>query len=210
MSELRFCAIGDSIVQGIGDETCAGWPARLAAAETARGHVVTVYNLGIRGDTSDRIARRWRAEVEMRARQPYPFALVFASTYNDTEADDPNRPGLAHDESVALMARTIAQVKSHYRLLWLGAATLVGPPLARAARNEALNVAFAAKAAELGVPFLDVRARLRAEKSPERLTWERTVRAGGDGHHPTGEGYQLIADLVGAWPAWRALLDAPK
>lgn len=46
--DIRICFIGDSFVNGTGDETALGWTGRLCAAAHARGFPVTYYNLGIR------------------------------------------------------------------------------------------------------------------------------------------------------------------
>ncbi|MEK9967464.1 MAG: GDSL family lipase, partial [Rhodospirillaceae bacterium] len=60
MATLRICFIGDSITVGSGDAGFLGWPGHLCVAETARGHDLTLYNNGVRGDTSAMIRPRWR------------------------------------------------------------------------------------------------------------------------------------------------------
>ena len=66
MAQMRICFIGDSFVSGAYDEDCIGWVGRIAAAARKRGHDLSPYNLGIRGETSVQIGRRWRAEAEPR------------------------------------------------------------------------------------------------------------------------------------------------
>ena len=56
---MRLCVFGDSFVNGTGDPERLGWLGRAGAG--ARD--VTVYNLGMRGDTSADIRGRWRAET---------------------------------------------------------------------------------------------------------------------------------------------------
>jgi len=68
---MRICFIGDSFVSGAYDDDCIGWVGRIAAAARKRGHDFTAYNLGIRGETSVQIGRRWRAEAEVR-QSPQP------------------------------------------------------------------------------------------------------------------------------------------
>ncbi len=63
---MRICFIGDSFVNGTGDDEALGWTGRIVATARAEGRDVTHYNLGIRRDTSADIAERWRAEVERR------------------------------------------------------------------------------------------------------------------------------------------------
>ena len=55
---MRILAFGDSFVAGVGDPAHQGWLGRALAGRPE----VTVYNLGVRGDTSADILRRWAAE----------------------------------------------------------------------------------------------------------------------------------------------------
>jgi len=59
MTTLRICFVGDSLTNGTNDEEFQGWPGRLCAAECARGHELTHYNLGVRAETSEQIEKRW-------------------------------------------------------------------------------------------------------------------------------------------------------
>ena len=54
MTQIRIGFVGDSITHGTGDETLLGWTYRVGQAEAAKGHDVTVYNLGIRADLKRR------------------------------------------------------------------------------------------------------------------------------------------------------------
>ena len=66
------------------------------------------------------------------------------------------------------------------------------------ARIAELNTSLANLCGELGVPYLDIFDALAADPA-----WDASQR-GCDGVHATGDGYQLIADRIGDWPAWRA------
>ena len=61
------------------------------------------------------------------------------------------------------------------------------------------NLAFIALAHELGVPYLDMMSKLINDAA-----WPGLLA---DGLHPTPDGHQKMAEIVGAWRAWRALLD---
>lgn len=69
---IRICFIGDSITLGTGDAAMLGWPGRLGAIAWSQGHQVTVYNLGVRGETSEdelrargfRVLVLWECEIE--------------------------------------------------------------------------------------------------------------------------------------------------
>jgi lysophospholipase L1-like esterase len=60
-SDVRVCFLGDSFVAGVGDPHCLGWAGRLAALSHARGLLLTVYNLGVRRDTTRHRGLRNRA-----------------------------------------------------------------------------------------------------------------------------------------------------
>ena len=63
---IRVCFFGDSFVNGTGDDACLGWVGRACAAGRRNGMDLTCYNLGIRGDTSADVLRRWEHEARAR------------------------------------------------------------------------------------------------------------------------------------------------
>lgn len=211
MKAFRFCAVGDSFVLGTGDGAFLGWPGRLAERARAEGHDVTLYNLGIRADTSRNIAQRWRIECAARLPTIDPSALVFSFGVNDAAEDlATGAIRVPHDESVATARAILAEATAWTRTLWVGPPfpddtrpserPAPGPAYRMSAERVAtLNQAYAALAGESGVPYLDLFSPL--SKSP---AWRQAL-AKGDGAHPADDGYALIADLVGAWPAWQAL-----
>ena len=69
---------------------------------TGRGHDVTVYNLGIRADTSELVAERWQAECRARLKPSFACATVFAIGINDS----------AHEKSEAMDGRRIELARS--------------------------------------------------------------------------------------------------
>ena len=212
MTVIRVCCIGDSITLGTGDAALLGWPGRLAQAENSRGHEVTLYNLGIRADTSQLIAARWLAECQSRLPDAFAGGLVFAFGVNDTaqEADGSLRVPL--DQSVGNARRMMTQASTWKPTLWLGPMpveerrmpiSIPGSP-PRDFRNEriaALSRHYAAVAAEIGVPYLDLFALLSGDRR-----WADLL-ADGDGVHPTGAGYAFLAEVLANWPAWRAWFD---
>ncbi len=211
MTMLRVCFVGDSIINGTHDGTGQGWPGRLAAAEIARGHEVTQYNLGVRAETSVQIARRWRAECRPRLPDAYAGALVFSFGVNDM-VEENGAVRVPQAESLATARAMIGEAKSWKPVLWVGSVPgdMARQPYSPApglsysfdnARTAALSGAYAGLARELEVPYLDLFTPLS-----ESEAWAAALAAG-DGVHPSAEGYALIAELVGAWPAWRAWLD---
>src|SRR5688572_27006622 len=81
----RICFVGDAFTVGAGDETGLGWVGRLAAGEWARGHDITIYNLGIRGNSTREIGPRWRQECARRIPATARGRLVFMFGGNDAK-----------------------------------------------------------------------------------------------------------------------------
>jgi acyl-CoA thioesterase I len=188
---MRLLAFGDSLTAGVGDPDHLGWIGRALAGRRQ----VTLYNLGVRRETSSQIAARFAAEAAPRLTDLEPVRLVFSFGVNDCipENGAPRAP----------VAETLKNARS---LLTEGArlapVLLVGPPPVPdpgvSARIEGLNETLKVLAARLRVPYIDVFQPLAADG-----LWQ-TEAAAFDGAHPGAAGYQRLADLVAAHPAWRA------
>lgn len=199
-SDLRVCFLGDSFINGTGDPEYLGGPGRLARLERRRGHPLTLYNLGIRGDTSLDVARRWEAEIAGRLTKDGRNGLVFSFGVNDAcPADNTLLPRV--DEAVTLETTEAILTAARTRAPVL----MVGPPpIADPSVNTRifrLDEAFAAMCPRIGVPYLAVFASLRSDAE-----WIREATLG-DGAHPAVEGYNRWAKLVFEWGPWRDLVD---
>lgn len=209
----RICFIGDAFTVGAGDETVLGWVGRIAHAAWAQNHDVTVYNLGIRGDSTRAILRRWRRECEARLPHGTNGRLVFMFGGNDAKEVGDTGVEVPLAESVANARTIIAEAAAWLPTLWLSLipmhATKPYPRLVPEApeyrfdnhRQAEYTQRYAAVAQELAVPFLDIHTPLMHD--PE---WQRLTQAG-DGSNPNAAGYAKIATLITAWPAWRTWLD---
>lgn len=195
---MRICFIGDSFVNGTGDPHCLGWVGRIGARARHAGRDLTVYNLGVRRDTSADIAARWPAEATARQPEDSPGLLVFSFGVNDCVEEAAGRLRVPPADTLA-NARAIlsAAARRHPTLM-------VGPPPiddeAVNARIAALSEALARVCAPLDVPYLDVFTPLVGH-----AVWRRET-ALGDGAHPGAAGYEALADLVWAWPAWHSAM----
>jgi lysophospholipase L1-like esterase len=216
---LRVCVIGDSIAAGTGDDRCLGWAGRLAVRALAAGADLTIYVLGVRGDTSEDVARRWRAEAAARLPATFPHGLVFQFGLNDCAVrdwDDGRRERRVEARRSQEVTRIIlAEAAADGATLMIGPAPVdderPGPQLVPGMQQHLhnddiarLDVALEVVATGLGVPYLAVFETLHSDP-----TWRRALRQG-DGIHPTGEGYEALAGLVAAWPAWQELLAATR
>jgi acyl-CoA thioesterase-1 len=211
MTQLRICFVGDSLTNGTGDHAFLGWPGRICRREVQAGHDITCYNLGIRAETTEMIRPRWRAECAPRLLDGFPGALVFSFGTNDT-AEEAGRTRVAAGRSIENARAVIAEAMDWKPTLWIGPPPIdesqqpfqagPGSPVRSFsnARIAALSDAFAAAAADMGVPYLDLFTPLAGDDA-----WRRAV---GDGVHPPDDGYAIIAERVAGWDAWRRWFSA--
>jgi len=191
--DLRICFIGDSFVNGTNDPEYLGWTGRVAALARTRGYPLTCYNLGIRGETSSDIARRWLSEASCRLSEHCRPFLVFSFGVNDTTLEN-GRMRVAETQSVENTRHILMIAKQHYSVALIGP-----PPIAdndQNQRTEHLSRRMSEVAVREGVPFLSVFEALR-----EDPVWMAEVSAD-DSAHPRAAGYEKLAALVDRWPAW--------
>ena len=191
MEDIRICFIGDSFVNGTGDETALGWAGRLCTAAAGEAEI-TYYNLGVRRDTSGDVLRRWREECAPRLPDFRDGRVVLSCGVNDTVIEE----GRLRVEPEASRAnvRSILSGASAYPLLMVGPPPVDGGEQNR--RIEALSAAYAEDAASLGVPFIDLFTPLVADAA------YLVEVAGNDGAHPMSTGYSKMARIIGASPHW--------
>jgi len=190
--DIRICFVGDSFVNGTGDETALGWAGRLCAAAHARGIPVTYYNLGIRRNSSKDILRRWETECSIRLPETCDGRVVVSCGVNDTVIEN----GLVRVPPAESRAnvRQILGGASKYKLLMLGP-----PPVGEDEQNErimALSRSFAQEAGILGVPYIDLYSPLAADAA-----YKREVSSN-DGSHPGSSGYAKMANIISSSPNW--------
>ncbi len=193
---MVVCFLGDSTVQGIGDTQALGWVGRLAQAcfakDPARATAMTLCNLGLRGDSSLRVAARWREETARRQRPGEAMALVFSFG----AADRPQQVPLS--AAVAATRDMLREASALGRTLFIAPPPSSDP--AWAAQNREVGLALLAVCAELSVPGFDLFAPLSV--SPRYLA----SLAAGDMIHPDAAGYAEMAGLLRPWPPMLELL----
>ncbi|MET7770368.1 GDSL-type esterase/lipase family protein [Nocardia sp. NPDC005366] len=196
--DLRICCVGDSFVAGVGDTRCLGWVGRLGVSAHAAGYAPTLYNLGVRGQTSTDIQIRWLGECERRLPAGSDARVVLSFGVNDTSWDG-GGPRVDPEVSQEALTRMLAHAADRdWRVLMVAP-----PPVDDVAHNERtadLDERFAEICARAAVPYVRVHRALR-----ESALWMREV-AEGDGAHPGARGYDLLAELIA--PHWREWLSA--
>jgi acyl-CoA thioesterase I len=196
VADQRVLFFGDSHVAGVGDPSGIGWVGRVVAATFATGTPLTAYNLGVRGETSLKVASRWRQETRARLLPSADTRIVVSFGANDTTIEAGQR---RVEQSNSL--GTLEEIIRRAAVLGLPV-FVVGPaPVDDALQNrrmQSLSVAFGVACAEQGVPFVGVIDALLASD-----VWCEQVSRG-DGAHPGTGGYEALAELVlaGGWADW--------
>ena len=192
---MRICFIGDSFVNGTGDDDCLGWTGRICADARRRGRDVTIYNLGIRRDTTADILARWEREAAARLLPEHDGRLIFSFGVNDCVSEQPGTTRVGLHDAVANAGTILGRARR-----WLPTLMIGPPPTGDGElddRVKQLSDQFGEVCRELDVPFLSPWDQLSGDD-----TWSHEA-AKGDGVHPNRGGYALLADAVMAWPEWR-------
>ncbi|CAA7617856.1 Lipolytic protein G-D-S-L family [Magnetospirillum sp. LM-5] len=195
---MRLCFVGDSFVNGTNDPDGLGWVGRACRDLRAEVNDFTLYNLGIRRDTSADIRARWRGECGPRLPAGIDGRVVFSFGVNDCSWGDVG-PRVAPDQAMANAQAILVECRAQWPTLMVGP-----PPIACADTNSRialLSAALADLCGGIGVPYLAVFDDLAA--SPE---WMAEVAAD-DGAHPRAGGYAVLADLVRGWEPFAAWLS---
>ena len=212
----RICFVGASNIEGMGDEAGLGWPGRLWQAHQGTENEFVAYNLGIRGQTISQFKRRARAECILRFQRTMGPLIVLGTGANDlsryAEGDYAGKSRTPRSNLLRTFRDLILDLGTVAPIL------VIGPPVIDEThmpykmekhpsldfRNEdvaAVSLLYQEICMELDVPFFNLHEALCS--SP---VYRRALTEGADGLHPTGMGYQAIADLVGAWGAWQKAL----
>jgi lysophospholipase L1-like esterase len=192
---MRICFVGDSFVNGTGDDDCLGWPGRLCAEARQRGRDITLYNLGVRRYTSGDVLAGWEQEAAARLPAEYDGRVVFSFGVNDCVPGTDGLPRVPEDASVANTRAILTRARARWPAL------MVGPPRTGHSeidlRLKRLTDRYEQLCKEISVPFLHLFNEAGGDQA-----WQREV-AQGDGVHPNRGGYSAIYDAVLMWQPWR-------
>lgn len=154
--DIRICFVGDSFVNGTGDETTLGWTGRICAAANADNFSVTHYNLGVRRNTSRDILLRWEHECALRLPDTCDCRIVFSCGVNDTVIED-GKLRVETPESCANV-RNLLENADRYEVLMVGP-----PPVSDPEQNERISMlssVYYETTQGLGVPYVDLFSHL--------------------------------------------------
>lgn len=212
----RICFVGASSTEGMGDETGLGWPGRLWKLHRGELTEFVSYNLGVRGQTLTQVKKRARAECDARLLQAMGPLILLGTGANDLSrfaAGDYKdqfrtpRNGLARN-----FRELLTGLQDLAPVLVIGPApidesrmpfNLPGQP-SFDYRNEDIETGsdlYRDICEELGTPYCDLFRSLK-----DNPVFARALREG-DSLHPTGRGYQLMAEKIEAWGPWRKAIS---
>jgi len=206
----RIYFFGDSITLGCNDSTGLGWPGRLCRGLSHNGESVAAYNLGINGDTSLDIKNRWQNEITARNRDSSGL-IVFAFGFNDVSRKNGETRQLELEQSLDIARSMLLAAVKLSRVLWVGPTPLdqsVNPMQSdfanwRTYNNDIveLDQAYAKLADELKIDYLSLVNNFLVNKRYQ------SALVAGDKVHPADDGYELIAENIISWQAWRSISD---
>jgi len=199
----RVCIIGDSISHGTGDSSLLGWPGIIFKHHPA----ITLYNLGVRGDTSKLISARWELEARARLPEVQRCGLIFSFGTNDAAIESGQGIRVALEDSIAYTKNILIQAQNWLPSLMIGPVPVIDvmQPFNSGAgvfefnsiRIAQYNGAYQKLARELDIPYLDVFNTLKSDP-----IWIAS-QTSNDGVHPRQEGYQVLANLIDTWDAFQ-------
>lgn len=183
------------MVAGVGDSTELGWVSRVAARTPRDGDTqLTIYPLGVRGESTEEIVVRIPLESAARFARGNEHRLVISAGVIDAHR------GITPAQTAAALDFGIGSTDVPV--------LVVGPPpigdAALTARIAMVDEAFAGVCARRGVPYISTYNRLL-----RRPSWRRAGAA--DGIHPDRSGYAILARVVldAGWFSWLGLAS-PK
>lgn len=191
--DIRICFIGDSFVNGTGDETYLGWAGRLCTVAITGEVSLTCYNLGIRRQTSADILQRWEQECDARLPDFCDGRVVLSCGVNDMVIENA-RTRVSIDESSRNIRQILRLASSKYKTLFVGPAPVGNDDLN--SRIETISEVYAQEANTLGIPYIEVFSHLIDD---QRYLLESKNN---DGYHPMSYGYAAIANTIRISDHW--------
>lgn len=191
--DIRICFIGDSFVNGTGDETFLGWAGRLCASAKPADASLTFYNLGVRRNTSADILQRWEHECTPRLPDICEGRIVLCCGVNDMVLEN-GKTRVAMEASCSNVRDILLAASAKYQTMLIGPAPVGDEDLNL--RLQALSADYAAVARALGIPFIEVFSRLVHDSE-----YLRESQAN-DGYHPRSSGYTKIASIIASADDW--------
>jgi len=193
VQDIRICFIGDSFVNGTGDETFLGWAGRLCAAAQLNEIALTYYNLGVRRNTSVDILQRWEPECSQRLPEFCDGRVVLCCGVNDMVLENGQQrvPTETSRDNVRLI---LQHASAKYKTIMVGPAPVGDTDLND--RIKMVSEGYALAAAALNIPYIEVFSHLISD---QKYILESKNN---DGYHPKSYGYNAITRVITGSKHW--------
>jgi len=193
VQDIRICFLGDSFVNGTGDETYLGWTGRLCVAARTDKIAVTYYNLGVRRNTSLDILRRCEAECNIRLPESCDGRVVLCCGVNDMMFEN-GKIRVTNELSSKNVSQILQQTRAKYKTIMIGPAPVGDEDLN--SRIQTISAAYAQEAELLSIPYIEVFSHLISD---QKYIAESKKN---DGFHPKSYGYSAIFKVIAESPQW--------
>lgn len=193
VKQFRICFLGESFINGTGDPEYLGWTGRICQDANRNGFDITYYNLGVRGETSSELRKRWLQEASYRLPKDYDGRIVFSFGTNDTKIEN-GKTRVSLENSITNLQDILSIAKGLYPVLVVSASPIDDNEQNQ--RTSNLSKEFSKICNQLSIPYLDI--------FPELLKsniWMDELKKY-DGAHPRAAGYQVFAEIVQNWDGW--------
>ncbi len=211
--EKRIVAVGDSLVYGYGDPEGGGWVERLRRQwlqPESPGHAI--YNLGVRGDGVQQVARRLAQEFHTRGefRNRVPDLILLSVGMNDSArvGKPAGRSYTPLERFEAEMADLLDEASSLCPVLFIGMPPVLVEQMPFAEvlyYNHTDQFRYkeitAHACRQRHIPYLDI-FNLWLERGDR---WWRS-RLSSDGLHPNVLGYRALLEDITAWAPFQAMI----
>ncbi len=201
MSDYVIFAFGDSITYGASDLEMGGWTNRLRLYFDNKndGPDVRFYNMGVPGETTDGLVKRFRQETETRLRENWENLFIFAYGMNDCAfLPAESKFAVDLDGFYGNLNRTIKESKmfsSEIILLNINPVVDEITAVPRENRKHRLNEnidRYNEKIKEIA----DQNSLLLADVNSEFKKQDYEELLSEDGLHPNAEGHKVIFEMV--------------
>jgi lysophospholipase L1-like esterase len=200
--DTRILIFGDSITWGAVDEDGGGWAQRIKQYVDKKtltpDYASSVYVLGVSGDTTDELLKRFNSEVQARLDEEADLMLIFAIGTNDSYIDVKSQRNQVSRETFRQNLRELIHHAKKYtqNILFLGLAPVdqrVNPMPWKPTHAYLIeeiakyNDTLRETAEKEGVTFLDLFSKM-SEENYRKLLF--------DGLYPNTEGHKYIYNFV--------------
>ena len=191
--------LGDSITFGRGESPTYGWSGRLKEYFEAQEFHNCLYNLGLPGDTSTNLLKRFETEIKSRARYVRPgdkYLILIGIGINDSRGiDTPNNLETSPEKYKMNVEKLVKIAKKYTKDVVLLELTPVDESITNPfedtyftnSRIQEFNSILKDVSQKENILFLELFNEIYSTNYKEKLV---------DGVHPNSSGYELMFKII--------------